>query len=217
MKKTVTVMLAVAFGAFIAQAQTTSDNIVGYVKQSTEAGLQMQGIQFTGGSDVTVQGLYGSTLPVGSKVYTYTAGVGPYDIATYNAGFFGLPDSWDKDIVLGLGSAVWVQLPAGASTVEVVQAGEVSSDASVDISIVTGLQLLANPYPVQTTVQNAGFSPTVGDKVYVYTDGSYDIATYNAGFFGLPDSWDKDIVIPAGAGFWYQAADNQTWSASSPL
>jgi hypothetical protein len=218
MKKLGITLAVVAFAAVAAQAQTASANVVGYVKQGNSAGLQIQGIQFTSSSDTTVQGLFGNTLPVDSKVYTYAAGTGPYDIATYQAGFFGLPDSWDKDITLALGTSFWVELPAGSASVTNIQSGEVSSDASIDISIVTGLQLLSNPYPVETTVQGSGFSATVGDKIYVYSNtGGYDIATYQEGFFGLPDSWDKDITIGVGLGFWYEAAGPQTWTIGSPL
>jgi len=86
------------------------------------------------------------------------------------------------------------------------------------ISIVTGFQLLSNPYPVESTVTELGFSAAYDDKIYLYTPGAgYQIATYTKGFFGLPDGWDNNFTIPVGAGFWYSSQADTDWVADRPF
>lgn len=218
MKKLIIVAIAASFGAAVVHAQVYSANIVGYNKTTTVPGLQILGTAFESDVTATPDSLFGDTLPYGSKVYKFLPPNGPYQIATYSQGFFGLPDSWDTTFELGPGTGYWVQLPS--NTVENVFAGEVNTSDSVTNQIEVGFQILCNPYPVAMTVKEMGFAPAYGDKIFKFNapNGPYSISTYNQGFFGLPDDWDADFEIGIGEGFWYQSQSNATdWVIDRPF
>ena len=225
MKKTVTVMLAVALGAFIAQAQTTSDNIVGYVKETVQPGLKISTFQFESGSSLASE-VYGDAFDVGSKIYTYNAGSGYGQISTYESYFdlntFMMVTGWNPDVTLASGQAYWLE-NAGGSAVEAVVAGEVPDDASKVISIEAGLQLIGFPYPVAVDVENMGFTPSLGDKVYTYNSGSGygQISTYESYFdlntFMMVEGWNPSVTIGVGDGVWYEANASFDWTATKPF
>jgi hypothetical protein len=86
MKKLAIAVAAVACASIVTAQTVTSANVVGYNKKAVQAGLQMHGMQFIGSADATPTSVFGSTLPVGSKVYIWTndgAGSGSYAIATF--------------------------------------------------------------------------------------------------------------------------------------
>jgi hypothetical protein len=114
-----------------------------------------------------------------------------------------------------LGDGYWAQTPGGSSDVDNIVAGEVSLDATTDVTIQLGLQMIANPYPMEVGITQLGITPTVGDKLYVWTNdgaggGSYSVATYIQPPFppgALPKWDDEGVVIPVGQGIWYQSAN----------
>ena len=211
MKKLVMTVAVFACAASIASAQTvTSANMVGYNKAAMATGLQILGTQFDTG-DNTPEGIFGDSLPYGSKIYSYNGG---YSISTFTEGVFGNPDDWDTALDLGQIQGYWVQIPAGAYTNII--SGEVYLDDSVTNSIVIGLQLVSYPYPVERTVSQMGFVPSYGDKLYKYA-GGYAISTYTEGVFGNPDAWDLDFALGVGEGFWYQSGVNTDWIVDRPF
>ena len=219
MKKTVTVMLAVAFGAFIAQAQTTSDNIVGYTKTSHSGGFSISSVQFDVSGDETPTSVYGDQLPSGSKVYSWDGS--SYSIASYAPAFVpgqGLVTKWSAEPVLSAGTAHWVET---TSSVEAIQAGEVSGEASITTSIPAGFSLVSYPYPVARTVSELGLSPASGDKIYLWDGSGYTIISYAPAFVpgqGLVTQWSNgDAAVAVGQGFWYETATPQTWSVNKPF
>jgi len=219
MKKTlITLASLMIAGAAFAQT-TTSANIVGYSKAVTVEGLQILSDSFTSEVTSTPESLFGDTLPYGSQVLAFPPPSGPYQIATFNQGFWGAPDAWDITFDLPAGTGFWVKLPSGSSTTTNILSGDVNMAASVTNTIVEGLQILSNPYPVDMTVLTAGFTPDYGDQVMYFPapNGPYQIATYNQGFWGAPDAWDVDITIPVGEGFWYSAANGYDWVAIRPF
>jgi hypothetical protein len=230
MKKLV-LTVAVLAVAGIVSAQVYSSNIVGYAKVNNQAGLQLFGMQFVGDSTATPVSVFGDSLPVGSKIYTYTNngdGTGTYGITSYLQPAFppGAPAAWNNPTLpLGLGSGFWVELPGAAADVETIMAGEVLGDASVAETIQPGLQLIANPYPYDITVGSLMIAPTVGDKVYTYVNngdgtGTYGITSYLQPAFppGAPAAWNNPSApITVSDGFWYESAaggnNTLTWDA----
>lgn len=197
--------------ASVAQAQVYSANIVGYNKATTADGLVLKGTAFLV-EDATPEGIFSDTLPVGSKIYTYSQASG-YQIAEYKSGFGGVT-AWDVALDLGQSAGYWVQT---TGVYEPVVAGEVELADSVTNNISTGLQLLSYPYPVATSVEQLGFEPTVGDKIFTYSAGSgYQIAEFKSGFGGVT-AWDVDLPIGLGEGFWYQSQVDTTWVATRPF
>ena len=110
MKKIGITLAVAAFAAVAAQAQTTSANIVGYTK-ATVAGesADIFGYQLSTGSGL-VSEVVGSSVPVGTKVYTFD---GTYAISTLsevgqNVGFppvFTVTGTnWNNDVTIDNGA-----------------------------------------------------------------------------------------------------------------
>lgn len=211
MKKLVMTAAVLTCAASIVSAQTvTSANVVGYNKAVTVAGLQILGTQFVN-TNSTPEGLFGESLPVGSRVYAFN-GVG-YDIAEFQSGFGGVT-FWDATFDIGQSVGYWVEVPSGTQTNII--SGEVELADSVTNSISIGLQILSYPYPVDVTVETLGFVPSVGDRVYSFNGVGYDIAEFQSGFGGVT-FWDSNFTLPVGSGWWYESVANATWVATRPF
>lgn len=236
MKKLLMTVAVLACAASVVSAQVTSANVVGYNKNTSQAGLQLYSLQFFGSADATPTSLFGDSLPVGSKLYIWAndgAGGGNYSaIAEYIQPPFppGAATKWDSDPVVSLGDGFWINLPSGAADVEGVFAGDVLMDATADVTIEPGLQLVCNPYPCDILITDLGITPTVGDKLYVWTNdgaggGNYTtIAEYIQPPFppGAATKWDNTtLVITVGQGFWYKSNaggdTTLTWTAPPGL
>jgi len=219
MKKLVMTAAVLATAAGVVTAQTvTSANIVGYNKDGIPAnGLFIAGVQFDGGAPATPSTVFGTQLPVGSKLYAYT-GSG-YAVAefidTYDE-YYNPIQAWDNDALdLSSGNGFWVENKS-ASPVAPIISGEVSLAPTTTNSIAAGLSLVAYPYPVSVEVQSMGFAPAIGDKIYVYGSG-YAVAefinTYDE-YYNPIQAWDNPTLKPAvGQGFWYETMTPQTWVA----
>ena len=231
MKKLVMTVAVLTCAASFVSAQTvTSANIVGYNKAISYKGQQLFGANFQIADGATPNSLFGEMFPNGTKVYKYSndgLGTAGYDFATFTVHpVFG--SNWDKPDMTLDGVGFWVQIPGTAPTNEYqsIISGEVEVSGAVTNPIVIGLQLLTNPYPVDRTVAGAtdgmGFTPSDGDKVFVYAnDGQgtvgYDFATFSVHpVFGA--NWDKpNIAISIGAGFWYDSTASTNWIANRPF
>ena len=110
MKKLVMTVAVLACAASIVSAQVTSVNIVGYNK-TTQAGLTLVSVDFDyDATGVTPEAVYGSTLPVGSKIYTYTPGVG-YSTSEYVDSFGS--QFWTADPTIKVGEGFWYSSISG--------------------------------------------------------------------------------------------------------
>lgn len=215
MKKIVMTAVALASAATMVQAQVTSANIVGYSKVVNQSGIQIMSVQFDSG-DSTLTGIFGDTLPEGSKVYKYVNGTYDGNIATYGPVFM-VGNTWTPDLTIEQGSSFWVETSA---TVTNIISGEVDLSAAVTNNIVPGLQMLSFPYPVERTIDQLGITPTEGDKIYKFVDGSYDgnISTYGEVFLS-GYAWKPSLTFGVGEGFWYQsnAVTTNEWVAEKPF
>ena len=216
MKKLTTASIAlVCVATFLIAAQAvTSKNIVGYNKTVLKGGLQLLGMSFIK-TNATPETIFGDRLPVGSKVYLYN-GDG-YSIAEYTENFSG-DLFWSGSFEIGQGVAYWVEVPAGTMTNLI--SGEVETADAVTNTVVPALQLFAFPYPVEMKVEDLGFTPTVGDKIYYYNEtGGYNISEYTKNFSGDLFWSNSETMIPVGMGFWYEshASSNTVWIAKRPF
>jgi hypothetical protein len=221
MKKMTTILIAGTAIAAASYAQTTtvsSANIVGYAQTIHPSGRVIAAMQFINATN-TPETVYGDSLPLNSKIYVWS-GTG-YSIATYGPVFVpgqGLVTKWNSSPLLEMGKAYWVETP---SEVEVIQSGDVPLEDSVEIAIQEGLQLLTYPYPVERTILQLGFNPSVGDKLYVWdADTGYVIVTYGPVFVpgqGLVTKWNSDLTVQVGEGFWYSAVSNSNWVVEKPF
>ena len=225
----------------VVKAEVTSSNTVGYQKLSTVAGLNLLGVQFqtVGGTgsnlseNMALSGLVGfdwsefaggdqmyvwdKTAQGYSTIYTYAGDSVPADITT--ALGYDLSGKWmDASMLpvtepIALGEGLWVDSTASEEATIVVS-GEVNTNA-VTKTIVSGLNLIANPYPKAFDVNSATYTGLVGfdwsefaggDQMYVWNktaQGYSTIYTY-AG-----DSVPADITTALGydlSGKWMDAS-----------
>ena len=259
MKKT---FIALALAASIAPAwaaEVVSSNIVGYSKVSTVTGLNLVGVQFQAISGNGVSDLNATMKPSGlvgydwenfeggdqlyvwdpvaqgyATTYTY-AGDSVPDAITDALGY-DLSGKWmDGDMLPiaelpALGDGLWIE--STAASAEIIVSGEVNTNA-VTKDLVVGLNLVANPFPKELTVNGASYSGLAGydwenfeggDQLYVWNPAlqGYSI-TYTYAGDSVPDAitdalgydlsgkWmDGDMLpvdepIPVGGAIWIES------------
>ena len=236
-----------------------SSNIVGYEKIALSAGNTLVGVQFTevGGTDlslatvgtlpseddgVTEDGDFVTTLKCwtgnGYKTYGWSGSAGT-DLLDNPE----LDNQWlDADLAPAdadaeVSSGFWVKAPK-ASTLTI--SGEVPSDASIEVPVAAGANIVANPYPVATKISEFGqldssFAGITEDGDFVntlkvWTGNGY--VTYGwSGTAGtdlldnpsLDNKWlDSDLQIvtteiPYGTAVWIKTEKAGTLTFSNPL
>lgn len=216
MKKTLTLATAALIGVSAFAQTVTSANIVGYVKVETTNGLQIVAQQFDS-TNATPAGLFGDTLPLGSKIYKFDPSTGyGGNISEYTTVFL-VGDGWDRDLDLSEGS-FWVETTAVSTNVF---AGDVNMSTNVTTVIPPGLSLITYPYPVAVNINDLDITPTLGDKIYKYDPANGyggQIAEYTTVFL-TGDAWDRVLTFEVGEGFWYEnaAATTNVWVEARPF
>ncbi len=208
--------------------------------------LSVQDIQGSGltGFDFTFATTDGDTLMIwdsGAQAYLTTLYyTGDSDDLGLMAGFGLEPKTWfdsntftKSDLVLENGDAFWVMSSSANATVTI--AGEVPSDANA-ITLVPGLNMIANPYPKATKVNDLftvtgltgfdfTFATTDGDTLMIwdqaaqaylttlYYTGDSDDLGLMAGFGLEPKTWfdsstfqEAETEIPASGAFWIMSS-----------
>ena len=209
MKKLVMTVAVLACAASIVTAQTvTSANIVGYAKPKVLAAEAFEILvpQFTGTAGGTTLDNAFADLGENTVVYTWT-GTG-YVKYTYYGPVNGWYDNGfapSGDVVIPEGAAVWVK--DGGAGATPLMSGEVPSAASITNTVVAGFNLVANPYPVATTLDEISGAGGIAenDVIYVWTGTGYVKYTY----YGAANGWYDNgfipsggVSIPVGVGFW---------------
>lgn len=224
MKKSL-IIAAVALIGISAFAQSVSSaNVVGYVRKDTPAeALSIQGVPFLGTNTATVAELFGSSMPLGTKIYVYDEG--DYSaIETYSVVGSGIPPNityttnWTPGTASIDGTTgFWVSLPAGSSATTNLFSGDVVNEF-VSITIKPGLNLIAIPYSSDTIWTNTALaqSAVIGDKVYAWDNATqeYDVINqYSVVGSGIPPNityttnWtDTAMTLDIGEGFWYNSS-----------
>ncbi|QHI67951.1 hypothetical protein [Tichowtungia aerotolerans] len=243
MKKTLT-LAAVALISASALAQTvTSANVVGYIKAETQDGLQLMSSPFGPASinDLSLtNGVGGFTADIADNIHVYVPGSGYQNY--YYLGYTGDP-AYDYKWVDGSfniitnvmpgSTAFWYRSRAGG-TVTNLFAGDVPMEASNDVVIAEGLQLISWPYTADMDINSVGltnglggFTADVADNIHVYIPGSGYQNYYYLGYTGDPN-YDYKWVdgsfniatnpIPPNSGFWYRCRKTGgfTWTMNKP-
>lgn len=218
MKKLVLTAAVMGFAASMASAQEPvySQNIVGYAKTTLAAGsFEIVSPQFLVGDNdgVTLSNAF-SGVSDGSVVFAWT-GTG-YDSYTYyvdGGGWFDLSFNDVGGEMIGQGDAVWLKSGAGEGSVAIM-AGEVSSADSITVTLTSGFNLVASPYPVAITLGDlATDALSDGDSIFVWSGSGYDSYTYyvdGGGWFDLSFNDASGIEIGVGQGFWLNSSAGGT-------
>jgi hypothetical protein len=192
--------------------------MVGYNKDTSTNGFIISGMQFFNDTN-TPQTVYGDQMPKGTTIYKFNGAT--YDIATYTDVFVpivGLVTKWDAAVDLRGGDGYWLQATNSTTAVKV---GEVPLEQFTTNSVTNSFNLVSYPYPVERVVSNLGFNASEGDKVYVFSDGVYEIVTYGPVFVpivGLVTKWsDETLPIAVGQGFWYETTNATSWIVERPF
>lgn len=226
MKKLMMTVVALGCAAAVT-AQVYSANIVGYNKNAADAGLQIVAMQFDDGVGNTLDSIFGDAYPLGTKILTYEE-PGGYKTSTYQVTYPPpnyLPvNGWAGSVsTVGGAVACWIQMPTGEPTVNNIMSGEVDLADSITNSVLAGLNLFSYPYPVEVEVQDLGFTPVLGDRLFAYDNvGGYITVTFQTTYPPpnyLPvDAWSNPTLkIPVGGGFWYSTTTPSTWIADRPF
>ena len=208
--KTMGIALAVVtFAAMAVQAQTTSDNIVGYSKVNAVGGeLSLVALNFEAAS-TTVADLIGNQLPANSKIHIWN-GSG-YQTAIKNS-----RSGWGAGTI-ARGDAFWIESAASAGTTnEIVFSGEVLTDASNVTTIASGIDLVGYSFPVETTFGNTDLANALpaNSKIHVWNGNGYQTAIKNSrSGWGTGDTF----VIGVNDGFWVETATEVEWSEGRPF
>ena len=224
-------------------AEVVSSNIVGYEKVSlTDATYKMSGIQFVnvGGANASLNDLFVGNIAYGTEImfldpsgayitYKYLEEAYDEDNDTFVEGW-GDGDEYLVSNPLANGSGFWFCPHADG---DVTQAGQVSAEGTVTISIPAGAYtMVCNPFPT-------GFNPnsaTWGDNLaygtmimtldasgayvtYKYLEEAYDedADTFAPGWGDGDEYLIKTDIADVGEGFWVYAPSATTLTISSPL
>ena len=221
MNKTTTAIVAgVLCIVSIASAQTVVSGTFGFSKQDVGAAeFKIVAHQFAFGdeSSVTIDEAFGGTLPDGSAVYIWD-GIS-YSIYTYFAPTW-YNDGWvdASDVTIDRGDAVWAK-NAGAVDAVVLFSGNVPMSDFTTNSLISGYNMLANPYPTSITLSELDLSlnPADGDSVLLFDGTSYLVYTYFAPVWYDTEWVDASaVVISISSGFWYNTSTARDWIIAKP-
>ncbi len=202
-------VVLVAFAATVAQAQTTSANIVGYSKINAVGGeLSLVALNFES-SSTTVADLIGDQLPANSKIHLWN-GTG------YSTSIKNSRSGWSAGTI-NRGDAFWIESAASAGTTnEIIVSGEVLTDATNTTTVASGIDLVGYSFPVETTFGNTDLANTLpaNSKIHVWNGSGYQTAIKNS-----RSGWGSgaNFVIGVNDGFWVETASEVQWSEERPF
>lgn len=222
--KTYLALLATAglLATSTAIAQPVYSNIVGMIKHDlSDTQFKMVALQFDDSeSGIPLENAFGSLNDLTTIfVYDPNATQNPYSTYVYYDGFGwyeGVSEVQDGEVVLTKGMSVWIKDGGGGSSP--VHSGTVPEEDSIDVNIVSGLNMIANPYPTELKLVDIDISNlSDGDVIWVY-DSVYTKYTYYSGFgwYEGVSEIDPETKIPAGQGFWLHAQTAGTMTFNKP-
>ncbi len=182
-------VIAVAFGA-----EVVSENVVGFITVSAQAGkytLVCAQFDSLDTASPTIVDVLGTNVPDSTVVYTYNG-------STYVAETFYEGYGWDPGTtVIDRDMGFWLY---SSGDHDFILKGEVP-DYDTPITLAAGYQLMGYPYPAGEAVTNTviGSNAGDGDVIYLYNGTTYVPYTYYDGY-----GWDPEgLVFPESGGFWY--------------
>lgn len=220
MKAKIILALFASVAISIAQ-QGTIMGIFGASHVQEPAGYHIAGMQYNPDATNTPSSVYGDSLAFGSKIYRWN-GTG-YESSEYNEFYdfeiFDYVVKWDVDFSLDRGDGYWVYAP---SAVDTYLNGNVPVVDTVTNTISVGFQICSFPYPVDRVVTNLGFTPSYGDRIYVWNGANYESSEYNEFYdfeiFDYVVKWDNEsLPVGVGQGFWYKSTVATNWVVQRPF
>jgi hypothetical protein len=222
MKRIILTALGLATIASVATAQTNvvlSRNAVGYVRvDAPRSNLVLIANNFfnLGSAPITVTNLLGNQVPVGAAVLVWDSAAQVYKSEIM---LFG---GWSPGTnQLNPGRGFWLQIPptAASNVYQIYMMGEVPdrfTQPTATVPVVTGLNMLGNPYPVETFFTNTALakSGVIGDSALFWNASDQ---VYNAEL-RLFAGWSPGTnVLRPGQAFWYRRSGTPTnWIQPKP-
>jgi len=212
--RTKTAILTAAFvaaGALSSMAQSNvySLNVVGYVNVPLVSGFNMiaNPLDLDGtGTNNTVSGTFGTSLPNNSQVYKFSAG-------GFNNTYIFARGSWSagaSTATLNPGEGIFLSVPTGTNFTFV---GNVLQGSETNQFIAPGFTLLGSKIPLsgglQTTLQ---YTPVNGDSVDIYDQSlNSGAGGYHPFVFSTRGGWSpSEPQIAPGVGF-FLSTTSSSW------
>ena len=165
------------------------------------------------GNVFTVSQVFGTnTVIPGTQVRLFNAASDSYYSETYSSG------SWTPGTgTVQRGQSLWVRSPSNTllKMVGYVPGGTESTTA---VQVVSGMQLLACPYPVEGSFTNVSMGQGAAGDIILPLAGDGTISSnaepmaYYSGVGWHPSGGRFDVA----AGWWYKSYSNQTWMVTKP-
>ncbi|MBR3688691.1 MAG: hypothetical protein IKL85_06420, partial [Lentisphaeria bacterium] len=246
-------------------AEVVSSNIVGYEKVNIKNGFNAVGVQFfkVGGTAIDLQSVgvmddnfTGPDLDTG----LFTTELMVWDPATSGYAYYGWSGTLGTDVLDNSDlDNVWLDenlelpegetTPAGAgfwintsSSGNMTISGEVPADSTKEISLSTGFNMVANPYPVATPISGFGkldssyTGPDLDTGLFTTELMVWDPATSGYTYYGWSSSLGTDVLdnsdldnvwldenlelptesIPCGGAVWINASNAGKITFTSP-
>jgi hypothetical protein len=225
MKKTALIlggMLALSLVATTLAQTTTnvySKNAVGYVNMNLPTGFTLISAQLSSSTgSLTLDQVFGTTLPDSSVVFVFTPPSGPYKGYYYYDGMGWVDDAFAPagTTALERTKGFWVNV---ASTTNVAVVGEVPSASTTSVAVTSGFALFAYPYPTPMALTNSTFNSSAHDSdiIYAWNGASYAQYQYFDGMGWVDDSFSPaTLVLQTGKGYWYYSDANRNVDVSKP-
>ena len=209
MKKLLMTVAVLGCVATMVSAQTvTSANIVGYSKKAMPLNsIDIVSPQFLAGDagGISLDDAFGG-MSDSTSIYAWDGGA--YSLYTYYEGYGWFDPSFVAagGVLIGQGDGVWLQ--SGTVAADVIMSGEVSLAGSITNTLIVGINMVANPYPVSMRLSEIPeVSLSDGDVVYLWS-GSYSVYTFYVGYGWFDPSFvaADDVQVGVGQGFWLSSA-----------
>jgi hypothetical protein len=233
MRKTL-LIAAAAFATSVisSQAQVYSQNIVGYVNINLTNGVLANiapALDLDGtGTNNTIATVF-PTPSIGDTVYAFN-GTG-YNTLNYKVNGTGHPvvytTNWfigaavEANYPLNPGDSVFY-LPAANQTVTQVGTALTGTNVNANFPAAGNLGLLSSVIPISGGLTSVlGYTPAIGDTVYIYNGAGYTTYNYKVNGTGHPvvynTNWfigaaQSEPVVSVGQGFWILPATANSWT-----
>jgi hypothetical protein len=211
-------------------AQTTtnvySKNAVGYVSQVFSPGFTLASVQLSGSdTPLTIDNVFGQSLPPDSRLYFFTPPSGPYALYLYyGAPYNGWYDEYDNpsgSIPVPRGIGFWVKVPSATNVSVVGEVPSAQTAATSGVDVVNGFTLFSYPYPVNRALTNSVFNTSAndGDRIYAWDGSGYKLYLYyGAPYNGWYDEYDNpaDLILEVGKSYWYKSGAARRINETKP-
>lgn len=217
MRKLVALVVCGMLVAPLAFAQTNvlSQNAVGYVKVSIDAGtlaLVSQAFVDIDGNPQTMSTVVGDQLPNASRAFIWDSGAQQFGQESFVPAAKGADPTWTPDTnVLEPGVGFFLECATGGDpSYDVYLLGEVPSAATTDLTTVPGLTMQGFPYPATEAWTNTATAQAAvnGDRLFLWDQGGqqYDQISFVPAAKGADPTWsDESIQLAPGEGYFYDS------------